>query len=118
MPNNLIKTDVNHVILLHFINFRQSNYWCTVSEPSGLSKPNLTDFQNLTYPSRTSFRLSYWCDHLRAPMTDLQKRGPGRPKGTKNKPGARAGRPRNDAQKVQQKGGNSCVGKSSILRQI
>ena len=26
-------------------------------------------------------------------MSDTQKRGPGRPKGTKNKPGAKAGRP-------------------------
>lgn len=30
-------------------------------------------------------------------MSDTQKRGPGRPKGTKNKPGAKAGRPRKDA---------------------
>lgn len=36
-------------------------------------------------------------------MTDLQKRGPGRPKRTKNKPGARAGRPRKDDLNVQQK---------------
>jgi hypothetical protein len=32
-------------------------------------------------------------------MSDTQKRGPGRPKGTKNKPGAKAGRPRKDALK-------------------
>ena len=30
-------------------------------------------------------------------MSGTQKRGPGRPKGTKNKPGAKAGRPRKDA---------------------
>jgi hypothetical protein len=33
-------------------------------------------------------------------MSDIQKRGPGRPKGTKNKPGAKAGRPRKDAMKT------------------
>jgi hypothetical protein len=33
-------------------------------------------------------------------MSDTQKRGPGRPKGTKNKPGAKAGRPRKDAMKT------------------
>ena len=30
-------------------------------------------------------------------MSGTQKRGPGRPKGTKNKPGAKAGHPRKDA---------------------
>ena len=30
-------------------------------------------------------------------MSDTQKRGPSRPNGTKNKPGAKAGRPRKDA---------------------
>ena len=33
-------------------------------------------------------------------MSDTQKRGPGRPKGTRNKPGAKAGRPRKDAMKI------------------
>ena len=33
-------------------------------------------------------------------MSDTQKRGPGRPKGTRNKPGAKAGRPRKDAMKT------------------
>jgi hypothetical protein len=33
-------------------------------------------------------------------MSDTQKRGPGRPKGTRNKPGAKAGRPRKDAVKT------------------
>jgi hypothetical protein len=33
-------------------------------------------------------------------MSDTQKRGPGRPKGTKNKPGAKAGRPRKHAMKT------------------
>ena len=33
-------------------------------------------------------------------MSHIQKRGPGRPKGTKNKPGAKAGRPRKDAVKT------------------
>jgi hypothetical protein len=33
-------------------------------------------------------------------MSHIQKRGPGRPKGTKNKPGAKAGRPRKDAMKT------------------
>ena len=51
-------------------------------------------------------------------MEILQNRGPGRPKGTKNKPGARAGRPRKDTQKFQQKEGSSCIGMSSISRQI
>jgi hypothetical protein len=32
-------------------------------------------------------------------MSDTQKRGPGQPRGTKNKPGAKAGRPRKDAMK-------------------
>jgi hypothetical protein len=47
-------------------------------------------------------------------MTDLQRRGPGRPKGTKNKPDAKAGRPRKDTQNYQQKKGNSRTGKSLI----
>ena len=33
-------------------------------------------------------------------MSNTQKRGPGRPKGTKNQPGAKAGRPRKDAVKA------------------
>jgi hypothetical protein len=39
-------------------------------------------------------------------MSDTQKRGPGRPKGTKNKPGAKAGRPRKDAVKTMPVGSN------------
>jgi hypothetical protein len=33
-------------------------------------------------------------------MSGTQNRGPGRPKGTKNKPGAKAGRPRKDTVKT------------------
>ena len=36
-------------------------------------------------------------------MFGTQKRGPGRPKGTKNKPGAKAGRPRKDTVKTSAK---------------
>jgi hypothetical protein len=40
-------------------------------------------------------------------MSGTQKRGPGRPKGTKNKPGAKAGRPRKDTVKTTDMGSES-----------
>jgi hypothetical protein len=104
-----------NVIPFCSVPFRQSIYWCTVSEPSGLSKPNQTGHFRTELPVTQPLR-DYYPFHVlkKSLMTDLQKRGPGRPKGTRNKPGAKAGRPRKDIQNVQRKEGHSRTGNLNL----
>jgi hypothetical protein len=70
--------------------------------PNGVQKPNLvlvgiSGFRFETGSTSTTTPI----EKLKTfTMSETQKRGPGRPKGTKNRPGAKAGRPRKDAVKT------------------